>query len=79
MIRGATMEPTTRQLDTLAAWWKAGGSNIGAASLLGVQPQVVRNTLLAFRRQERAQTNLNLALRFQTQIERRHILRKRAA
>lgn len=74
-------EPTKRQLDALAAWWKAGGSNVNAAQLMGVTPQVVRNSLMFFRRQEGADTNLILALRYREQIERRHVLknRKRAA
>ena len=71
-------EPTKRQLDALAAWWKAGGTNTGAAQLMGVTPQVVRNSLMFFRKQERADTNLILALRYRSQIEKRRITRKAA-
>jgi hypothetical protein len=69
------IEPTKRQLDALAAWWKAGGSNVEAAKLMDLSPQIVRNTLMFFRRQENAQTNLLLALRYREQIERRRILK----
>lgn len=68
-------QPTKRQLDTLAAWWKVGGSNTKAGALMDLSPQIVRNTLMAFRRQEGADTNLILALRYRPQIERRRILK----
>lgn len=71
------MEPTKRQLDSLAAWWQSGGSNIAAADIMGVTPQVMRNSLMLFRRQERAATNLILALKYRTQIERRRVLKSR--
>lgn len=71
------MEPTKRQLDALAAWWKSGGTNTGAAELMGVTPQVVRNSLMFFRRQEHADTNLILALRYRQVIEKRRIARPR--
>jgi len=75
-------EPTKRQLDALAAWWKSGGSNVEAAKLMDLSPQIVRNTLMFFRRQENAQTNLLLALRYREQIEQRKVLpakRRKAA
>jgi len=76
-------EPTPRQLDALAAWWQSDGSNTKAAQIMGWTPQVMRNTMMAFRRAERATSNLSLALRYQSQIERRRILkakpRRRAA
>lgn len=68
-------EPTNRQLDSLAAWWQSGGSNVAAAEILGVTPQVVRNSLMLFRRQEGTATNLLLALRYREQIERRRVLK----
>ena len=68
-------EPTKRQLDALAAWWQSGGSNTEAAKVMDLSAQIVRNTLLAFRRQEGAQTNLLLALRYRQQIERRRVVK----
>ena len=66
-------EPTKRQLDALAAWWKTGGSNVKAADMMDVSPQVVRNLLMQFRREERADTNLLLALRYRETIEKRKV------
>ena len=68
------MEPTKRQLDALAAWWKTGGSNVKAAEMMDVAPQVVRNSLLQFRRQAQSDSNLLLALRYRSQIEKRRVL-----
>lgn len=68
-----TEGPTPRQLDALAAWWQCGGSNVAAARVMGVTPQVMRNTLMAFRRQERAPTNIALIQRYLEQVEIRHI------
>ena len=70
-------EPTKRQLDALAAWWQTGGSNVSAADVMGVTPQVVRTSLMFFRKQEGAATNLILALKYRTQIERRRVLKSR--
>lgn len=70
-------EPTKRQLDALAAWWQTGGSNTEAAKVMDVTPQVVRNSLMQFRRQEGAATNLLLALRYRQQIERRRVLKSK--
>lgn len=73
-------EPTKRQLDALAAWWQTGGSSVEAARIMGVTPQVMRNTLMQLRRQEQVDKTLPLALRYREQIERRRILKsKRAA
>lgn len=81
--RGAGIEPTSRMLDALAAWWQSGGSNIEAADMMGITPQVMRNTMMAFRRQERSTSNLILAQRYRLKIERRRVLkakpRKKAA
>ena len=66
---------TPRQLDILAAWWRGGGSNTRAAELLGLSVQTVRNTLFTFRRKERVETTLLLALRYRTAIEGRAIER----
>lgn len=66
-------EPTPRQLDALAAWWQSGGSNIAASRVMGITPQVMRNTLMAFRRQERASSNVVLMQRFWSEIQRRKV------
>ena len=71
------VEPTKRQLDALAAWWQTGGSNTAASKIMDVTPQVVRNSLMQFRRQEGAATNLLLALRYRQQIERRRVLKSK--
>ena len=70
-------QPTPRQLDALAAWWQTGGSNIAAADLMGITPQVVRNMLMQFRRQEGTETNLLLARRYLALIERRSVMLRR--
>ena len=74
MKRVPGMVPTERQLDALAAWWQAGGSNVGAAAIMNYSPQVVRNTLCAFRHIERADTNLMLAIRYRDIIKTRKVL-----
>jgi hypothetical protein len=67
-----TYQPTDRQLDILAAWWYAKGSSTRAAAILGdIGAQPVRNALYLMRKVERADSNLDLALRFMDQIERR--------
>ena len=67
-------DPTPRQLDALAAWWQCAGSNIAAAKVMGVTHQVMRNTLMAFRREQRAPSNVALAQRYLSQIEARVVL-----
>ena len=67
-------EPTPRQLDALAAWWQCGGSNVAAAKVMGVTPQVMRNTLMAFRREQRAPTNVALMQRYLAQVDGRTVL-----
>jgi len=69
-----TEGPTPRMLDALAAWWQCGGSNVAAAKVMGVTPQVMRNTLMAFRREQRAPTNIGLIQRFMGEIEHRTVL-----
>ena len=68
--------PTPRQLDALSAWWQCGGSNVAAARIMGITPQVMRNTLMAFRRAERVANNVALIQRFLSQIEGRRVLPK---
>lgn len=65
---------TPRQMDAIAAWWQSGGSNVRAARLMGITPQVVRNMLMGIRRQEGADTNLALASRYMGQIAKRKVL-----
>ena len=67
-------EPTPRQLDALAAWWQCGGSNVAASRVMGVTPQVMRNTLMAFRREQRAPTNVALMQRYMAQVDGRRVL-----
>jgi DNA-binding transcriptional regulator LsrR (DeoR family) len=60
--------PTKRDMQTLAAWYFSHGKYDTAAKQLGIGRQSVKNTLYRFRRQERVETNLELALRFQDEI-----------
>ena len=61
---------TERDVQILAAWYFAYGDQIAAAKQLGVGPQAVRNALYQMRRRLHAKRNLELALRFQDDIDR---------
>ena len=60
--------PTKRDLQILAAWYFAHGKYDHAAAQLGIGRQPVKNALYRFRREERVETNLELAFRYQDQI-----------
>lgn len=60
--------PTKRDLQILAAWYFSHGKYDAAAQQLGIGRQPVKNALYRFRRQERVDTNLELAFRYQDQI-----------
>lgn len=62
--------PTPRQIEILAAWWFTKGSSVKAAKLLGLSQQTVRNQLYQFRLQEKADSNLDLALQHVDDIDR---------
>ena len=64
-----TDRPTKRDIQTLAAWYFAHGKYDKAAVQLKIGKQSVKNTLYRFRREERVETNLELAFRYQDQIE----------
>ena len=65
--------PTPRRLDILAAWWRAKGSNVGAARILNLSPQVVRNELHHLRREELVPDNLSLVQRYGHLLEGREL------
>ena len=60
---------TQRDVQILAAWFFAHGDYGTAADHLGIGRQPVKNALYRFRREERARTNLELAMRYQEQID----------
>ena len=63
--------PSQAELDALTAWWMA-KRNIGrAAAMLGRHRQTIANQLNAFRRLEDATDNVELALKYLDEIERR--------
>ena len=63
--------PSPAELDALTAWWK-GKRHIGlAAKLLDRKRQTVANHLQAFRRLDGATDNVELALKYLDEIERR--------
>ena len=62
------MTATKRDVQILAAWWYAHGNYDKAASALGIGRQPVKNALYRFRREERVESNLELAMRYQGQI-----------
>jgi len=63
--------PSEAELDALTAWWK-GKRHIGKAALiLGLARQTVANHLMSLRRIEGATDNVELALRYLDEIERR--------
>ena len=70
-----TTGPTPAQLDALTAWERSGGSNAGAARMLGRSVQTIKNELLAFRRIERAETNHLLSQRYAEVISKRRLRR----
>jgi len=61
---GTGVSPTPAQLSALAAWWFGGGSNEVAAATLHKSPYTVRNTLMAFRREQGVKRTAELALRY---------------
>lgn len=63
-----TRGPTKRDIQILAAWYFAHGKYDQAAEHLGIGRQPVKNALYRFRREERVDTNLELALRYQEEI-----------
>jgi hypothetical protein len=65
-------EPTPAQLATLAAWWFGGGSNEAAATALNRRPQTVKNTLMAFRREQGVQRNVELTQRYAVRLAEMH-------
>lgn len=60
--------PTKRDIQILAAWWYAHGKYQPAADALGIGKQPVMNALYRFRRLEKVDNNLELAMRYQAQI-----------
>jgi DNA-binding CsgD family transcriptional regulator len=67
-----TRPPTPTQLATLAAWWFGGGSNQAAADALNRSPQTVKNTLMAFRREQGVQRTVELAQRYAVTLAEMH-------
>lgn len=61
--------PTKRDVQILAAWYFSHGNYDKAATVLGIGRQPVKNALYRFRREERVESNLELAFRFQEQID----------
>ena len=79
-MRSTKSGPTKRELEVIAAWWKAQRHIGRAAVALGVKRQTVANTLYGFRRREGATDNVELALKYLSEIEQRWAeLIKRAA
>ena len=66
-----TRGPTAAELDALAAWWLTKRSIGRAARLLDRKRQTVANHLNALRRLEDATDNVELALKYLDEIERR--------
>ena len=60
--------PTKRDIQILAAWWYAHGNYDKAAAALDIGRQPVKNALYRFRREERVENNLELAMRYQAEI-----------
>jgi hypothetical protein len=72
--------PSEAELNALTAWWMAKRNISGAATLLQRSRQRVANTLYEFRRLEGATDNVELALKYLDEIERRKpIVMDRAA
>jgi hypothetical protein len=67
-----TRPPTDAQLAALYAWWFGGGSNEAAATALNRRPQTVKNTLMAFRREQGVQRNVELAQRYAVTLAEMH-------
>ncbi len=63
-----TRSLTGRELEILRTWWQTRGSTKAAADLLGIKAQSFRNQMYAMRRMHGASSNLDLALRFQSEI-----------
>ena len=59
---------TKRDVQILAAWWYAHGNYDKAAAALDIGRQPVKNALYRFRREERVENNLELAMRYQAEI-----------
>ena len=76
--RGVVRMPTEAQMDAIAGWWQAKGSNVKAAMLLGRSPQTVRNTLCLFRQLEGVDSNIDLAMRYLEQIKARDLMGRAA-
>jgi hypothetical protein len=57
-------EPSPRRLDILAAWHKAGCSNVAAGELLNLSAQIIRNELHHLRRETGAKDNDTLVHRY---------------
>lgn len=76
-----TRGPSNAELDALAAWWAAHRSIGGAAVLMGRSRQTIANQLYAFRRLEGAVDNVDLALKYLDEIQRRRddVTHRRAA
>lgn len=74
------MMATKRDMQILAAWYFAHGNYDKAAMAVGIGRQPVKNALYRFRREERVESNLELAMRYQAQISklRRKPLNRRA-
>ena len=60
--------PTKRDMQILAAWWFAHGNYDKAAAALKIGRQPVKNALYRFRREEKVESNLELAMRYQAEI-----------
>lgn len=67
-------QPTPRRLDILAAWWRSGNSNVGAAALLNLADQVVRNELFHLRQAAGAKDNDALVKRYRAQLLERELV-----
>ena len=59
---------TKRDVQILAAWYFSHGNYDKASMQLGIGRQPVKNALYRFRREERVESNLELAFRYQEQI-----------
>ncbi len=61
--------PSDRDLQILAGWYFAHGKYERAAKQLGIGRQPVMNALYRFRKLEKVESNLELALRYQERID----------
>ena len=64
-----TYQPTDHEIEVIAAWWWAGGSNVRPAFLLGRAEQTIKNTLYQLRKVHAADTNVELVHRYFRQVQ----------